>query len=94
MAKKQLKIPGTEREVNKEIEALADKYQTLKEKRTDALTKEIAAKGELFEAMRENKLTSYRCEESDLLVTVVDGEPTIKVKHVETDEEAAEALSA
>ena len=94
MASKQMKIPGTERKTIKALEVAAEKYQELKEKRMAALTKEIAAKGELLELMRKHEQTTYRCDENDLLVELVEGESKLKVKHVESDEEAAEALSA
>lgn len=92
MAKKQLDIPGTERKTIKAIEAAADEYQSFKEKRVSALTKEIAAKGKLLDLMRKHEQTTYRCDDSDLLVTVVEGDVSLKVKHVESDEESAEAL--
>jgi hypothetical protein len=93
MGKKQLDIPGTERKTIKAIEEAAEEYQELKEKRAAILSKEIAAKGKLLELMKKHEQKNYKCGESDLLVSVVIVDETIKVKHVESDEEAAEALA-
>lgn len=93
MAKKQLDIPGTERETIKAIETAADEYQDLKEKRAKLLSKEIAAKAKLHELMKKHEKKTYRCVDNDLLVELVVTEEKVKVKHVETDQEAAEVLS-
>ena len=94
MGKKQMDIPGTERKAIKAIEEKAEEYQELKEKRSAILSKEIACKGQLHELMKKHGETNYKCRDSDLMVSLISTEETIKVKHVESDEEAAEALKA
>lgn len=77
---KQAEIPGTTPKRNAKIDALAEEYQEIKEKRMALTTKEVEAKAKLVAAMDEAKLKAYKND--DLTVSVEEKE-NVKVKRVE-----------
>jgi hypothetical protein len=88
---KQTRIPGTERkDVNKEIEKLAAKYVEIRDERMNLTEHEVVAKAALVAAMDANKLTTYRCDDNDLAVEVIDVH-NVKVRKVpQVDGDAGE----
>jgi hypothetical protein len=96
MAKKQLKIPGTETKSIKEIDDAAESYIIERDKRMKLTKKEVDAKVTLIEVMKKHKLTVYKDDDSDppVVITLTAGKDQIKVTQDESDEEAAEALEA
>jgi hypothetical protein len=96
MAKKQLKIPGTEGETIKELNDAAEAYVTERDKRMKLTEKEVAAKDTLINVMKNHKLSVYKDDDADppLIITLTAGKDQLKVTREESDEDAAEKLSA
>lgn len=94
MAKRQQEIPGTERVVNKEVEARAEVYVKSRNKRIKASEHEVADKAALIAAMQEAKLNVYKDEDHGLIITLHDGKPNVKVQEASDDEEAGEDEAA
>lgn len=94
MAKRQQEIPGTEREVNKEVEAAAEVYVKSRDKRIKASEHEVADKTALIAAMQKAKLSVYKDEDHGLVITITPGKPNVKVQEANDDEEAGEDEAA
>jgi hypothetical protein len=96
MAKKQKALPGMEKETIAEVDDAAEQYVKERDKRMTMTEKEVEAKQALIYVMRKHKLTVYKDDNVDppLIVTLADGKPVVKVTRDESDEAAAEALSA
>ncbi len=89
---KQTRLPGTERkDVNAAIEKRASEYVDARNERMELTERECEAQAALLVVMEKAGLTTYRCDESDLVVevselkkakvrtvkqTTPDGEPT------------------
>lgn len=65
----------------KDIDALADKYVDVRDKRTSWTEKEIAAKEALRNAMLEHSLETYRYD--DHLVELKSGDYKLKVRNTD-----------
>lgn len=94
MAKKQLRIPGTERNAIPELDAAAEVYVKERDKRMSMTEKEVAAKDVLIGMMKKHGLSIYKDEDADppLIITLTAGKDVVKVVREESDEAAAEAL--
>lgn len=93
MAKRQAEIPGTERVVDKDVEACAEGYVKSRNKRIKASEAEVVDKAALIEAMKKAKQTVYKDEEHGFIITLTPGKPNVKVTEDEpaNDDEEAEA---
>lgn len=80
MPRKQLDIPGTERQTIKEIDDAAEAYVDARDARMKKTEKEHEAKDALIAAMKAHNTLVYRDESVDppLVVTLVD-KSTVKV---------------
>jgi hypothetical protein len=74
MAKRQSELPGTERKVIREIEAAAEKYVIVRDKRMKLTKKEVDAKEELAALMNDHNEELERNEDGDYCYRYVDGE--------------------
>lgn len=79
---KQQEIPGTERPSNKKIDAAAEEYQEIKEKRMALTEKEVEAKAVLIAVMDEAKLKKYK---NDELSVDLEEKENVKVKRLKDD---------
>lgn len=79
---KQTRIPGTEQKKVPEIERAADHYVDVRDKRMELTEAEVDAKDKLLAAMRKHGLDVYHLEDAEppLVVTVLPGEATVKVR--------------
>lgn len=82
---RQKELVGVEKESVKEIEAAAEAYVDVRDKRMKLTTKEVEAKATLIEVMRRNKRTVYRDDNAapPLLVTLKEGTVSVKVTRVD-----------
>lgn len=82
---RQKELAGVERESVKEIEAAAESYVDVRDKRMKLTTKEVEAKATLIEVMRRNKRTVYRDDNASppLLITLKEGAASVKVTRVD-----------
>jgi hypothetical protein len=76
---KQVELPGVEREKFEDIEAAAEDYVRVRDKRMALTEEEVENKGILLSAMKEHKLDRYRCED-EKLVRIVPGKENLKVE--------------
>lgn len=86
MAKRQLEVPGTERETVPEIEAIAQPYVTALYKRMSFQKKEIELKSQLLEVMTQLQVATYVVYDKDdngYLVRRNDGKPGIEVERLD-----------
>lgn len=86
-SKKQLEIPGTERQSIPEIEEAAEKYRAVRDKRMRLTEQEVAAKVNLLQVLieHENELTPNGNDErvyryDDEIVILKSGKRNVKVK--------------
>lgn len=78
---KQETIPGTGRQDrNPKIEKLASAYRDARDERMQLTEKEVAAKAELLNAMKDAGLEVYKCSDEEYDVVVEPSEETVKVK--------------
>jgi hypothetical protein len=82
---RQMKIPGTEQDEIPELEAKAEVYITEMTKRVRQSKKEVSAKIDLINTMKEHKKFIYRLDDGSI-ITLASGKENIKVTH--DDEEA------
>lgn len=75
-----MKGPGVEDVQIPEIDDVAGEYVQARDSRMAELAKEVEAKGRLKTIMDKHKLKSYKFD--GLIVSVVPGEETIKVKKI------------
>lgn len=89
--RRQLEIAGTERPRVKEVDAAAEEYVEIRDKRMKLTVEEKERKEKLIAVMQQHKLTFYEDLESDppLQVWLVNGEVNVKVKKLNGDEEEA-----
>lgn len=76
-------LPGIpDMKVIKEISDAAESYETLRDRRMAALTKEVEANAELVTAMRKHKLKAYKDDNYSppLIVTLAAKDPTTKAR--------------
>lgn len=89
MAKKpeQTELPGVERYKIAAIERKAKKYQTVRDERMQWTKKEVEARAELLQTMKENNLDVYRFDDGDQvrIVEVVAPEK-VRVRLAEDEE--------
>ena len=89
MAKRQLRIAGTERKTIADVEEAAEAYREVRDQRM-ALTKQAADKqAALVEAMKRHKLTEYKFDddEGNELTVTFDVKEKAKVKKAKDDAE-------
>lgn len=68
---KQTRLPGTERkDVNAAIEKKASEYVDVRNERMELTEREVEAQSALLMVMEKAGLTTYRCDDSDLVVEV------------------------
>lgn len=81
MAKRQLRIAGTEGKSNREVDVAAEAYVQARDERMAKTEAEVAAKETLIGAMKKAKLNVYRDDAATppLVITLVDGKPNVKV---------------
>lgn len=77
--KKQLRIPGTEQPVNKEVRTAAQEYMDLDEAAGVAAKAKVAARDKLIFLMGKHGLKSYVEEEANIVV-VLDSVERVTVK--------------
>jgi hypothetical protein len=81
MAKKQLRIAGTEKETNREVEVAAEAYVSARDARMERTEEEVATREVLISMMQKHKLDIYRDDDHEppLVITLVPGEVGVKV---------------
>jgi hypothetical protein len=87
--KKQLPIPGTEKETIKEVDSAAEAYVEARDERIRLTDKEVDAKDALVTVMKKHKLDVYRDENAvpPLIVTLIPGEDKVKVSRAKDEED-------
>lgn len=85
---KQMEIPGTERPKIEEVEATAEEYTSLRDRRMAVLKEEVTAKTKLLDAMHKYGLTIYRYD--DRIVEVQPAKEKVKVKSIHDEDEDGE----
>jgi hypothetical protein len=92
MARRQMKIPGTEQETIKEIDSAAEAYIDVRDKRINLTDRESEAKEALIGVMKKHKVEVYRDENAvpPLVVTLIPGEDKVKVSRAKEEEEGEE----
>jgi len=85
---RQLRIAGTEGAKIREVAEAAEAYQEAKKARMELSKKEVATKATLIEKMKANKIKTYHDEDASppLVVELIAGELTVKVKEVSIDD--------
>lgn len=88
MARKQLRIAGTEEKKNREIDHAAEAYVEARDERMQHTETESEAKNALIQVMKKHNLTVYRDDDAapPLVVTLVPGEDKVKVTQQKEDE--------
>jgi len=69
-----------------ELDALATKYESTRDRRMALTEKEIQLRGQLTEKMLESGLESYRIPDTLREVVVKHADPVAKVRKIKTDE--------
>lgn len=92
----QVEIPGTERPRIKAIDDAAEEYVNVRDKRMEWTKKEVAAKQQLTDLMHKHAEKIGRDAEGgltyrydDMAVILKPTEETLKVKHVDAEEEVS-----
>jgi hypothetical protein len=83
---RQKEIPGTERPKHPEVDAAAEGYVKVRDKRIKLSADEKAAKAALVEAMRAAGLKVYRDDEAGLIVALAE-KTDVKVTEVDDEPE-------
>jgi hypothetical protein len=79
MGRKQLEVPGTERETHPDVAKAAEKYIEARDARMELTKAEVETKNALVGLMKEHKLETY--EDDDFIVTFeADVQEKIKAK--------------
>ncbi len=95
MAKKQLRIPGTEAQKIKELDHAAEAYVMARDERMERTELEVAARDALVSVMTKHKLEVYRDEDHDppLVITITPGKAKVKVTTAEdgSDDDSSDA---
>jgi hypothetical protein len=86
--KKQLPIPGTEKETIKEVDTAAEAYVNARDERMQLTERESEAKEALVHVMKKHNLEVYRDENAvpPLVVTLIPGEDRVKVSRAKEEE--------
>jgi hypothetical protein len=92
--KKQLQVPGTERDHIAEVDTAAESYIEARDERMDLTEKESEAKEALLSVMKKHRLDVYRDENvvPPLVVTLIPGSDDVKVKRVKNADGEGEEL--
>ena len=85
---RQQSITGTDGDRIKALDALAEEYVELREKRQQMLGKEVEKRHALEEAMREHEKKVYRSDAAGLVVELVAGGEKAKVTRLGESEES------
>lgn len=85
---KQLAIKGTQDPNYPELEEAAESYRDVRDARMELTEKEVVVKDDLLGLMKKHKLKSYRLPHSELVVELVAGEETVKVRKIKDGEGA------
>jgi hypothetical protein len=90
--KKQLPIPGTEKETIEELDAAAEAYADARDERMQLTERESEAKEALVSVMKKHGLEVYRDENAvpPLIVTLIPGEDRVKVSRAKEEGEEIE----
>lgn len=85
MARKQMEVPGTERQKIKEIRDSAFWYQQKRDERMELSRLEKEAKNALIAAMKKHKVENYRIDDATppLQVQYISGKENVKVHEVD-----------
>lgn len=86
-SQKQLRIAGTQSKAHDDIDAAAEVYVDIRDKRMALTEEEHAAQKVLVETMTAHKLKVYRCESlsPQFIVTMTEGEAKAKVSKVKSE---------
>lgn len=87
---KQSAIPGTKPKRDPKLEELAETYEEKRDERIAWGKEESTAKAELTKYLEAKGITTYFDGELEVTLTTKDPTPSVKVKRVESHEEAAE----
>lgn len=85
MAKRQKALPGMEPVAIPEVDAAAEAYVQQRDKRMRMSVKEKDAKNALIAAMAKHELSIYRDDGANLVVTVSEGSPNVKVEEAKPE---------
>ena len=93
MAKRQSELPemegpGVGVQKYKDIDAAADHYVEVRDKRMALTEKEIAAREEVTVAMQAHGLLCYNYD--DMKVELISGKPRVRVRNAESPEDASD----
>lgn len=82
----QLKMKGTEDPNYPDVEAAAEEYRDVRDRRMALTDEEVDKKEELHRLMKKHKLKTYRLPNSEHVAELVAGEETVKVRKVKDGE--------
>ncbi len=84
---KQLQIAGTERPHHPDVDTAAEAYIKARDERIALSAVESEANDALIDAMGTHKLTIYKDEGRNVIVTIVPGKPNVKVTDATSTDE-------
>lgn len=89
MARKQMKIPGTERVKLAEVDTAAENYVDVRDERMELTKKENETKDALIAAMKKHGVQIYKDESTSppLVVVLTPGEDNVTVKREKADKD-------